>query len=145
MVYLSVRYSLFKKLLKSKTHIDLHQTEPVPRRSVGGGVRLNAASLFARTWLENGEETHRSTAKVDTLHIAIHGATMAKSPSRPSGSASPTCRRASATTLVTPYVRQARSSTWAVPPSGPAGNSRRPVARRRGARRRPRQSCEASQ
>ncbi len=30
MVYLSVRYSLFKKLLKSKTHIDLHQTEPVP-------------------------------------------------------------------------------------------------------------------
>src|SRR6266446_391874 len=65
------------------------------RRSVGGGVRLNAASLFARTWLENGEETHRSTAKVDTLHPAIHGAPMAKSPSRPSVSASPPCRRAS--------------------------------------------------
>jgi hypothetical protein len=115
------------------------------RRPVGGGVRLNVASLCARTWLENGEETHRSTAKVATLHPAIHGAPMAQSPSRPSVSASPTCRRASATTLVTPYVRQARSSTWAVPPSGPAGNSRRPVARRRGARRRPRQSYEASQ
>ena len=30
MAYLSMRYSLFKRLLKSKTHVDLHQTEPVP-------------------------------------------------------------------------------------------------------------------
>ncbi len=27
-----MRYSLFKRLLKSRTHIDLHQTEPVPRQ-----------------------------------------------------------------------------------------------------------------
>src|SRR5438093_9153642 len=65
------------------------------RWSVGGGVRLNVASLFARTWLENGEETHRFRAKVDTLHTAINGATMAKSPSQPSVSASHTCRIAS--------------------------------------------------
>ena len=30
MVSLSMRYSLFKRLLKSRTHVDLHQTEPVP-------------------------------------------------------------------------------------------------------------------
>src|SRR6266487_1377891 len=30
MVYLSMRYSLFKQLLKSRTHVALHQTEPVP-------------------------------------------------------------------------------------------------------------------
>src|SRR5947209_12495267 len=30
MVCLSMRYSLFKRLLKSRTHVDLHQTEPVP-------------------------------------------------------------------------------------------------------------------
>src|SRR5712691_5231821 len=26
-----MRYSLFKRLLKSRTHVDLHQTEPVPK------------------------------------------------------------------------------------------------------------------
>src|SRR5215217_7396341 len=30
LAYLSRRYSLFKRLLKSRTHIDLHQTGPVP-------------------------------------------------------------------------------------------------------------------
>ena len=30
MVYLSTRYSLFKRLLKSRTHVDLHHMEPVP-------------------------------------------------------------------------------------------------------------------
>ena len=30
MVYLSMKYFLFKKLLKSRIHIDLHHTEPVP-------------------------------------------------------------------------------------------------------------------
>jgi hypothetical protein len=30
MVSLSTRYSFFKRLLKSRTHIDLHHTEPVP-------------------------------------------------------------------------------------------------------------------
>jgi hypothetical protein len=29
--YLSMRYSVFKRLLKSKTYVDLHQTEPVPK------------------------------------------------------------------------------------------------------------------
>ena len=31
MAYLSMRYSLFKNWLKSKIHVDLHQTEPVPQ------------------------------------------------------------------------------------------------------------------
>jgi hypothetical protein len=30
MVSLSTRYSFFKRWLKSKTHVDLHHTEPVP-------------------------------------------------------------------------------------------------------------------
>src|SRR5215216_1799865 len=32
LAYLSRRYSLFKRWLKSRTHIDLHQTGPVPSR-----------------------------------------------------------------------------------------------------------------
>ena len=30
MVYLSTRYAFFKRLLKSRTHVDLHHKEPVP-------------------------------------------------------------------------------------------------------------------
>ena len=30
MVYLSTRYAFFKRLLQSRTHVDLHHTEPVP-------------------------------------------------------------------------------------------------------------------
>jgi hypothetical protein len=33
-VYLSMKYFLFKKLLKSRIHIDLHHTEPVPAPSL---------------------------------------------------------------------------------------------------------------
>jgi hypothetical protein len=34
MVYLSMRSSLFKILLKSRTHMTLHQAEPVPSRKL---------------------------------------------------------------------------------------------------------------
>ena len=34
MVSLSTRYSLFKRLLKSRAHVDLHHTEPVPMVAV---------------------------------------------------------------------------------------------------------------
>jgi len=37
MAYLSMSYFLSKKLLKSKTHVDLHQTEPVPGKVSGTG------------------------------------------------------------------------------------------------------------
>ena len=35
-------------------------------------VCLNAASLFSRDWLENGEEMHSSSASIDALQTAIH-------------------------------------------------------------------------
>jgi hypothetical protein len=34
-VSLSMRYSLFKRLRKSRTHVDLHRTEPVPQSEEG--------------------------------------------------------------------------------------------------------------
>jgi hypothetical protein len=34
-------------------------------------VRLNEAPLFARDWLENGEEIHSSLASVYALQFAI--------------------------------------------------------------------------
>ena len=37
--------------------------------SVGRGVRRNAAPLFSRNWLENGEETCSSIASVDALKL----------------------------------------------------------------------------
>jgi hypothetical protein len=41
MVSLSTRYSFFKRWLKSKTHVDLHHTEPVPAFGQGVEVHLS--------------------------------------------------------------------------------------------------------
>src|SRR4029450_4073908 len=40
--------------------------------SVGRGVRRNEAPLFSRNWLENGEETCSSRARVFALQTAIN-------------------------------------------------------------------------
>src|SRR5215208_1334694 len=41
LAYLSRRYSLFKRWLKSRTHIDLHQTEPVPLKFISEKVGVS--------------------------------------------------------------------------------------------------------
>jgi len=53
MAYLSMSYFLSKKLLKSKTHVDLHQTEPVPPIPV---TRTSKEKAFSLTKISGPEK-----------------------------------------------------------------------------------------
>jgi hypothetical protein len=46
MVYLSMRYFLFKKLLKCRATCVLHQTEPVPPREITPNMRIASQALM---------------------------------------------------------------------------------------------------
>jgi hypothetical protein len=99
-------------------------------------TRLWTGSIRSRrwcsAWVANGCSRGLLATNRDKLNRHVRGASYQKE----SGINSP---------IVTSCVLQARLSMWAVPLSGPAGNSRPHVARRSGARRRPRRSCEVSQ